>query len=945
MITIKTFENGQIPEASNRNSKLVTSTTTTTNNNNNNNNNNIVNNNTVKKKNKNNNNVKVNNQNINKSRIVTSTSKDANNSASNNLLRKTNSTNTMQANSTNSETTLVDTNYNVPKNNTFLTPSTPRESVSDKTKNIASKDEKSTSKNNSIVIGMGSVGAVVLIGVFVLLFLKKRKRSNKRDIPYAKSEKSEKSDYQYQIGSEFLKNNSSLNIPLTGSMYDDNTSMTSEVISESGFFKNNKDIMVNENYRNNVNDTVKQKDISKIDNDFKNSNNNVNNNIINNNNINNINNTNRNYNDNKNNNNGNVRENSNSSISSKELLGKKNESKDFKNYCIDMKIETPTLDIAFPKPIHTPSLSQSFNNMNNGSNNNYRSSSPYKSPSQSYNKLSNDNNESNRTSNLYKSPSQSYNKINNSDNSDNGNYIHKSPSQSYNKINNSDNGNYVYKSPSQSYNKINNSDIGSYRSSSPYKSPSQSYNKINNSDIGSYRSSSPYKSPSQSYNKINNGNNDSYRSSSPYRNINNDEDLLEIAQPRYVTKHIINRPEQIVVTEQVTPYAGEVSTAKEQEKREFEDNSNISFRKPKPITKVSSSSSLSLNGYEKSSSIVDGVVKQSPQINITPKSILKKSSSLKVGYVPRNSSVMKSTIGHSVSTLNRNNKNGNSNVSSSNASSPSYSGISNSITQQIEDDEVASLHSIGRHNTVNTINSVATTVSSINGMRVPPVLTAFHHALPTPPTPKSIKLIGSDGEMISSQVNNDELMVPDILMDAINRDVYGNQDVRNISSSYCTIRRKNKNLRRNNNVNYTEVAMKKPADESYLAHRRNRSQDYILGNELEYYNTVKPSSIRQEISNPKNTNNENYHVKTTYNKNNNYNNDDNNRDGNVSIVKPKRDSLIKHSRTLPRHFGSSKMINNNKDDDDNVNSIKKSVLYYVYHGIITGRKKETSSRK
>jgi len=321
--------------------------------------------------------------------------------------------------------------------------------------------------------------------------------------------------------------------------------------------------------------------------------------------------------------------------------------------------------------------------------------------------------------------------------------------------------------------------------------------------------------------------------------------------------------------------------------------------------KKSTGSSLSNNSSYEKSTVVEGVVKHSPQSNITPKrSILKKSNSsrMRQGHISRNTSIKKTTIDRSVSTLSRSTMNGNSYISTSNVSSPEVSGISGNVSHPIEEDEITSLHSIGRHNTVNTVSS---SISSVNGMRLPPVLSAFRHALPTPPTPKSTKFYGPDGELLSGQVVNDELVVPDILIDAIGRDNYSYQDIKNVTFSYGTLNRKNKKLKHNNNDD--DITSKKSDDSSLdivnINQRNSISQEYLLGNELKYHNSIKASSFRQDLLSPRDLKNENLKPSKTYN-------DNNISDTNIYALRPKRASHITHSRTLPRYFGSSKTINN-----------------------------------
>jgi len=292
------------------------------------------------------------------------------------------------------------------------------------------------------------------------------------------------------------------------------------------------------------------------------------------------------------------------------------------------------------------------------------------------------------------------------------------------------------------------------------------------------------------------------------------------------------------------------------------------------------------NNYNNTSS--NSIVKYSPQTNLTPKkSILKKSNSVKNyssgnnnnknNSLSRNTSVKKTSLSRNASLRSR----AASNVSNGNISSSKLSGIDESFSGSAEDD-------LSSFMSRNTINSTATSASGMMNLKVPPVLSAFHHALPTPPTPKSTRLFGTDGELLPGQVVHEELMVPDVLTDALGgRDIYNNNQVRNIAGSYCTIRRnKNKNPRP---VGMEEVDSKSSNNDLSLkrknsGHRRNRSQDFTHAKDkLEYFNT-KPSQEHKSFKDFTNKENCQPNVATSVKSNNN----------------------LHYSKTLPRHFGSSK---------------------------------------
>ncbi|OUM64308.1 hypothetical protein PIROE2DRAFT_69260 [Piromyces sp. E2] len=368
-------------------------------------------------------------------------------------------------------------------------------------------------------------------------------------------------------------------------------------------------------------------------------------------------------------------------------------------------------------------------------------------------------------------------------------------------------------------------------------------------------------------------------------NVNNKE-TPDNAKARYVTNNVISSPEKVLATEEMLRIDSEYDTKDDQETKRASASDqgieiigeNIRLQTPTPVSNAGSSSSV--GGKEKSSS--DEIIRHSPQVNLTPKkSILKKSSASRAyngGTPTRNTSVKKTTtIGRSTSTRN---KNGSGSMSNDN--------LSGNMSQSLgsAEEEIVSLQSIGR---TNTVNSVATTASNMTGVRLPPAFTAFHHALPTPPTPKSTKFLGTDGELLPGQVVNEELMVPDVLNDAMERhDIHRNQ---NFPGSYCTIRRKSKNP----NV-MDDSSKKQNLEIKSSGHRRNRTQDFTRGSDkLEYY-TANPSANNQEF----NSNKENYQ----------YNMPSNIKDSYPS--KPPRRSNgsgLHHSKTLPRNFNSSKKYN------------------------------------
>jgi hypothetical protein len=258
-----------------------------------------------------------------------------------------------------------------------------------------------------------------------------------------------------------------------------------------------------------------------------------------------------------------------------------------------------------------------------------------------------------------------------------------------------------------------------------------------------------------------------------------------------------------------------------------------------------------------------------------------------------------------------------SNISNGNISSSKLSGIDESLSGSAEDD-LSSFHSLSRGNTINSNN---TSASGMMNLKVPPVLSAFHHALPTPPTPKSTRLFGTDGELLPGQIVHEDLMVPDVLTDALGgRDIYNNNQVRNIASSYCTIRRSNKN--KNTKPVDSEVMDSKfnslSLNRRNSGHKRNHSQDFTFhNNNLEYYN-VRPSDDRQELTSFKDLERENFSLGLKDNfatalKSNTTTTT-------TTTTNTIRNNKLHHSKTLPRHFGSSRQ---KKEEKEKVNS------YYV----------------
>jgi len=352
-------------------------------------------------------------------------------------------------------------------------------------------------------------------------------------------------------------------------------------------------------------------------------------------------------------------------------------------------------------------------------------------------------------------------------------------------------------------------------------------------------------------------------------------EALDNVKVRYVTNNVISSPEKVLASEEISKIDSDVVTKMGNEtKIKYEGiqgletiGENVRLQTQTPVSKTSSNSSI--NNKEKISS--DEIVRYSPQTNLTPKkSILKKNSTKRTyngGTPTRNTSVKKTTISQNTNTLTRNQN----------------SLESMSINMSQSDEEINSLQTINR---TNTVNSVATTSSNVTGMRLPPAFTAFHHALPTPPTPKSTKFFGPDGELLPGQTINEKLMVPDVLNDAMERhDIHRNQ---NFPGSYCTIRRKVKNSK-----DIEDITKKQGLEVDNSAHRRNQSQDFLHGsNKLEYYNP-KPTSYNQEVNNK-----ENYQ----YNMPSNLN---------IPAKPPRRSNVsgLHYSKTLPRNFNSSKKYN------------------------------------
>lgn len=218
-------------------------------------------------------------------------------------------------------------------------------------------------------------------------------------------------------------------------------------------------------------------------------------------------------------------------------------------------------------------------------------------------------------------------------------------------------------------------------------------------------------------------------------------------------------------------------------------------------------------------------VKHSPQLNIIPKkSILRKNSrdskrsQLTISTLNRNNSRESSqqsvsrsgssSAGSRLTNLNINNsfdlklmaitRNNSSHDSRLNATSPISRKDSQTSTISRDNSQTSSLsrstnsHGISRLNTLTRNNtSVSSKLNTLNRNdsaqlknKFPPILTAFHHPLPTPPTPKSTKFNGDYEKYVAM---NEDLRVPDVLNEI--QDIYSNREARNIASSYCTLTR------------------------------------------------------------------------------------------------------------------------------------------------------------
>ncbi|ORX47102.1 hypothetical protein BCR36DRAFT_584912 [Piromyces finnis] len=373
-------------------------------------------------------------------------------------------------------------------------------------------------------------------------------------------------------------------------------------------------------------------------------------------------------------------------------------------------------------------------------------------------------------------------------------------------------------------------------------------------------------------------------------------DNKEMSKSKYITNNVICSPEKTLATEEISKIGDDIASKIEQENKNEKVRSeattlgeNKRLKSPTPISTGGSSSSLNSKGKASLDEIIN-YTSPPPQTTITPKSILKKNSIRSYNGSPltRNTSSRKTTIGHSG--INTENKNSNGNMSVDNMSR------SGSLSQSLigTEDEIGSFKSLGRGNTVNTMNSIATTASNMTGVKIPPLLTAFHHALPTPPTPKSTKFFGPDGELLPGQIINDKLMVPDVLNDAMERhDIHIKQDAKNFPNSYCTIRRKN----RNSKTNEDDISKKQDLEGKNLGHNRNQSQDFVYGNgdKLALFNT-KSSYNRQE-----------------YNTKENHQNNMISKYANQKPPLSNNANNLHYSKTLPRNFNSSKKFNENEN--------------------------------
>ncbi|ORY30855.1 hypothetical protein LY90DRAFT_705382 [Neocallimastix californiae] len=727
---------------------------------------------------------------------------------------KTNKSNNKNNNKTNNKNTNKNTTNNKTDENTNNTNNTnktliPSISPSSNSEKKLDVKNKNSSSLNSTAIGIGSSAAVIVIALVLFMFLKKRKRNYKKeDLINSKSEKSESI---YQIDSEFLKTDNHITLPFNDSMKE--TTINTNIL-DSQYYNNES---INGNHFNE----------SKMTSNTKNGNDLMNINII--------------------DNNININKEKNidmTHIPSTEFLlsDRKDESYSTNQYCIDMKFETSTLDIAIPKPAHKASSSHSNNWYNS--------------------EFSNNNN--NNNSNL--SQSSSLDGLNNVNN------LSKSVKQRY--VNNN-----VINRPEQILATEEITDIEDQIQ--------------NNSNEDKYLKNNVVEDPEK------------VLDSEEVSKVDNSENIIQNARKSILDSEFNEKDVSI---------SKEKSIVKDSSS---DGNDKISSKLTlvsKPILDVKSSSSLTSdkseieNNNDINNSINDNsnVVKHSPKPNIAPKkSILKKNSSIR-NYTSSNNNTLSRNTSVKKNTLNRNTSSRSKATNNSNTNSSRLGGYDEPLSGSIEDD-LSSNNTLSRHN---TINSVTTSASGITTLRVPPVLSAFNHAVPTPPTPKSTRF-GTDGELYSGQALNEELMVPDILTDAIGgRDIYNNQ-VRNIAGSYCTIRRsKNKNPKP---IGMEEVDSKSSNNDLSLkrknsGHRRNRSQDFTHAKDkLEYFNT-KPSVNRQELTSFKDFDNkENYQPNDT-----------------TSV---KYNNKLYYSKTLPRHFGSNKRKEEEGDGQSNTYSKKVPPVY------------------
>jgi len=668
------------------------------------------------------------------------------------------------------------------------------------------------SSMNTTIIGIGSGAAVIIIALVLFMFLKKRKRNyTKEDLIR------ERSESEYQISSGFLKTDNHITLPFNESMRDAALSYDNK---DSQYYYNSN-ILSNRYKEDNKTNTT----IGKTSNETV-----VDANIIN------------------NNNNKNLMH----MPSTEYLLSEQRKDKlygaynvnsnntdissDINQYCIDMKFETPTLDIAFPKPTHKASSSLSSSWFNFEFKNNATK------------------------------PSSLSEAVNIHDNSEKSKQRYVT------------NNTIAYPEQTLDLEEI-------------VKIDDQIKNNFEKEKKSKYID-------------------------------NNTKDNSEITS-------LINEDlsKEIQNSVKYSNYLNEISEKEKsmEEQAKIEEKSildNSSLKRPvKPMSKsslsLSEKSSLKSNENSNSGNSNNEVVKHSPQTNLTPKkSILKKNNSVRNynsnnnsngnsnsnssssnGTLTRKSSTKKTTLNRKTSTRSK--------ATSNNANSSKLNGIDESMTESLDDEHNSNYSFLSRANTITSIN---TSASGMTNMRVPPVLSAFHHALPTPPTPKSTRLFGTDGELVVGQPMNEELMVPDVLTDALGgRDIYSNQ-VRNIASSYCTIRRnKNKNPRRGeseDNINQENGSLRRKNS----SHRRNRSQDFTHARDkLEYFNTM-PSTNKQELTSFKNIEKENYQPNLPMGLKENF----------TSPGKSTNNNRCHYSKTLPRHFGSSKKESESGRYDDNI---------------------------